>query len=94
MIALVIATIIITAVLALWASFGLWGVRTYTKSLEPEMKDLSDAIIADRKAYIIEDGRRAHNAWQKSHPILGRLYSYKSTKYFRDNQLNTKRYPY
>lgn len=92
MIALIVAIII--AVLALWALFGLWGVRAYKKTLEPEIKDLSDAIIAERKNHIIADGQRLHSQWQKSHPILGRLYSYKPTKYFRDNQLNTKRYPY
>lgn len=89
-----LAIAIIIAVLAVWALVGLWGARVYRNSLEPETLALSDALTADRKAFIIEDGRRKHLQWQQNHPHLGRLYSYKPTKYFRDNQLNTKRYPY
>jgi hypothetical protein len=91
MIALIV---IIIAVLALWALFGLWGARSYRNELDPELRAISDAVIENRKDYIIEDGRRLHSDWQKRHPLLGRLYSYKPAKYFRNNQLNTKRYPY
>lgn len=86
--------VLIIAVVVIWALYGLWGVKTYTDSLEDEMRQLSDSIIAQRKKRIIADGRRIHKAWQKNHPILGRFYSYKPDKFFADNQFNTEHYPY
>ena len=89
-----IVLIVIIAVLVMWTLYGLWGANTYKRGLGPATRALSDSIIADRKAFIIEDGRRKHEAWQKAHPLRGRLSAYRPIKYFRNNQLNTKRYPY
>lgn len=90
----ILVVAIIFIVLIIWGLFGLWGARTYDRELDPELKAISDAVIENRKEFIIEDGRRLHSEWQKKHRFLGSIYQYKPTKYFRNNQLNRKRYPY